>query len=204
MIFFNKKIREASSLLSKLPGIGPRQATRLAYFLSRENKERTLELARAISELSFAGVCQNCFFIHENGVHSENLCDICSNPSRDRKIIALVEKETDLISIENTENFSGTYLVLGDLKKNGILEEEQRKRIEHLKKNTKESLGGKAEEIILATNPTTFGDFSASMLEKELSPFADKITRLGRGIPTGGEIEFADADTLSASLKNRS
>jgi len=203
MTFSNQRLNNAIKKLTGLPGIGPRQATRLAYFLARQDNQRTLELSQSISQLTSASICSNCFFIHENDFGPDGLCEICSDPARQSNLIAIIEKETDLISLEKTNQFNGHYLILGDLKKNGILEDEQRRRIEHLKKNINQNLNSQAQEIILAINPTSFGDFSASLLSKELAPFATKITRLGRGIPTGGEIEFADEDTLSAALQNR-
>lgn len=200
----SKKIKEAVDRLSSLPGIGPRQAIRLAFFLSRSSRENTVRLSEAVRNLGEMKICANCFFIHENGSNGENLCEICSDPARSENIIAFVEKETDLLSLEKTGKFKGRYLVLGDLKKDGVLGPEERRRIEFFKSKIKKSPSGRIDEIILALSPTSFGDFSASLLEKELSDFAEKITRLGRGIPTGGEIEFADEETLSHALENRS
>ena len=115
----------------------------------------------------------------------------------------IVEKETDIISLERPRKFNGRYLILGELNKAGILESGQKLRLNNLKTFISKELGGQAEEIIIATNPTTYGDLSASIITKELAGFAKKITRLGRGIPTGGEIEFADEDTLGAALERR-
>jgi len=114
----------------------------------------------------------------------------------------VVEKETDLMSIEKTGSFDGVYMVIGELTRSGALEEEQKKRLETLKQTiAKKSI--QATEIILALNPTTYGDITASLIQKELAPYAKKITRIGRGIPTGGEIEFADEETLNHSLQRR-
>lgn len=117
-------------------------------------------------------------------------------------MIAIVEKETDLMSIEKAKKFLGRYLVLGDIGKDGILDPEQKLRLNHLKATVQKNFG-QAEEIILALNPTTLGDIEASLLAQELKPIAKKVTRLGRGLPTGGEIEFADEDTLGGALENR-
>ena len=103
--------------------------------------------------------------------------------------------------MERPRKFNGRYLILGELNKAGILESGQKLRLNNLKTFISKELGGQAEEIIIATNPTTYGDLSASIITKELAGFAKKITRLGRGIPTGGEIEFADEDTLGAALE---
>lgn len=123
----------------------------------------------------------------------------------------IVEKETDLISIERTKKFKGRYLILGDLKKGGFLEPEQKLRLNNLKSFIKKSCPDPAEgkpcqieEIIIATNPTTYGDLNAMIIQKELEGYAKKFSRLGRGIPTGGEIEFADEETLEQALERRS
>ena len=116
----------------------------------------------------------------------------------------VVEKETDLISIENTAKFPGRYLVLGPIPKIGMLSDWQKTRLETLKKFINGTLNGRAEEIILGFNPNSIGDFNAELIKKELSPLAKKTSRLGRGLPMGGEIEFADDDTLGAALDRRS
>ena len=116
----------------------------------------------------------------------------------------VLEKETDLLSIENTGKFPGRYFILGGVSKTGLMEDWQKLRLQNLKTFIEKTLGGQAEEIILAFNPTSFGDFGASLVEKELKPLTKKVTRLGRGLPTGGEIEFADDETLGSSLEGRS
>ncbi len=195
-----QQIRNFIDVLAKLPGIGPRQATRLAFHLIRSGKSKINEAARAIVELSSIKICTNCFFIHSN---EGNLCSICDNPHRVQNIIMIVEKETDLMSIERTKRFNGRYLIIGELTKGGILDEAQRLRMDHLKSVIEKTLGGQADEIIIATNPTTYGDLNAMVIKNELEGYAKKFTRLGRGIPTGGEIEFADEDTLEQALERR-
>lgn len=203
-------IKKFVDLFAGLPGIGPRQATRLAFYIVSTGKSNIEELAKIIYGLSDIKTCSLCFTSHNYEMRKEcentknNLCPICSNPQRRKDIIAVVEKETDLISIERTKKFNGRYLVLGDLKKDGVLESAQKLRLNSLKNRIKKELGGQAGEIILAMNPTTYGDLNASLIANELKDSAKKITRLGRGIPTGGEIEFADEDTLSAALDKRS
>ncbi|MDO8504447.1 MAG: recombination protein RecR, partial [Candidatus Liptonbacteria bacterium] len=103
-----------------------------------------------------------------------------------------------------TKKFPGRYFILGVIPKTGILEEAQKFRIQSLKSFIQKSPGEQADEIILAFNPTSVGDWNASVLKKELEPLAKKITRLGRGLPTGGEIEFADDETLEGALSARS
>ena len=115
----------------------------------------------------------------------------------------IIEKETDLVSLERPKKFKGRYLILGELLKSGVLESGQKLRLNNLKSFIKKELNGQAEEIIIATNPTVYGDLQAMIIAKEFNNMAKKITRLGRGIPTGGEIEFADEETLGQALERR-
>lgn len=115
----------------------------------------------------------------------------------------VVEKETDLLSLEKTGRFKGRYLVLGEMPRTGVLTSEQKRRLAVLIKTLEALPSGKAEEIILAFNPTGLGDFHASLVSKELSPLAIKMSRLGRGLPSGGEIEFADDETLGSAFEGR-
>ncbi len=205
-------IRKFIEIFSTLPSIGTRQATRLAFKLIDGGRAKIEETAKSVSDLKFLKICSQCFFVHQNpaqskglsGAGKDNLCDICGDANRRQDIIAIVEKETDLISLERTKKFKGRYLILGELSKTGTLESVQKLRLNNLKSWIKQKFGGQAEEIIIAINPTTFGDLNASMIAKELSGFAKKISRLGRGIPTGGEIEFADEETLTEALERRS
>ncbi|MEK7195178.1 MAG: toprim domain-containing protein [Patescibacteria group bacterium] len=194
-------IKKLSGSLSELPSIGPRQAIRLAFYLAARGAESNKNLAESIRELGNAKICERCFFIHQN---RENLCDICKDASRKQSAIMVVEKETDLISLEDTGRFNGRYLILGAIPKTGLLEGWQKLRLQNLKSFIEKELGGKAEEVILAFNPTSYGDFHASIITKEIGSLAKKVSRLGIGIPTGGEIEFADSDTLGNALQKRS
>lgn len=194
-------VQNVVDALSELPSIGPRQAVRLAFYLIGSGKESLSTLAASVDALRAIKICERCFFIHQN---DDNLCDICRNPNRKQNIIMVVEKETDLLSLENTKKFTGRYFIVGEIAKTGFLEESQKLRLQSLKKFIEKDLNGKAEEIILGFNPTSLGDFQASLILKELAPFAQKISRLGRGLPTGGEIEFADDETLGSALERRS
>jgi len=184
-------IKKFVEVFAKLPGIGPRQATRLAYHVANQGKSSVAEIAGAVSGLGNLNACSQCFLTTQNGA----VCDICSNPQRRKDLIAVVEKETDLISLEKTKKFPGRYLVLGDLKKDGVLNELQKMRLR--------TING-AEEVILALSPTTYGDINSAIISQELKDRAGKLTRLARGIPTGGEIEFADEETLGSALDHRS
>ena len=222
-------IKNFIALAAKLPGIGPRQATRIAFYLIRQGNTSLAQLAGAISRLETLKTCAQCFTPFEpaglrntSGLRNTNvyestnreneksgLCHICSNPQRNQAVIAIVEKETDVLSLEKAKHFTGRYLVLGELAKDGVLESGQKLRLNHLKADIKKRFGGppaglgQAEEIIIAVNPSTVGAIEADIMAQELKPFAKKITRLGRGLPTGGEIEFADEDTLTGALENR-
>jgi recombination protein RecR len=191
--------------LSELPSLGPRQATRLAFHLLRTGENNMRELSEAIAGMRTVKPCSRCFFVYQSdAVKNGGLCDICRDPRRAQNVIMVVEKETDLLSLENAGKFNGRYFIIGEIPKTGILEDWQKLRLQNLKSCTQKELQGKAEEIILALNPTSTGDFNASLLARELESFAKKISRLGRGLPTGGEIEFADDETLGSALERRS
>ena len=200
-------IKNFADAFSKLPSIGPRQAIRLAFYIASLGKNKIREISSVVSELNDLSTCARCFRTHTN---NSKLCSICSDHTRSKSTIAIVEKETELISLEKTKKFNGWYLLIGELHKNGELEPEQKLRLASLKNFIKKELrvspptsSGQAEEIILAVNPTVYGDLNAAILKKELGGYAQKITRLGRGIPTGGEIEFADEETLGQALERR-
>lgn len=200
-------IQKVADELAELPSIGPRQAIRLAFYLVSQDKETVKNLAASIDNLRNIKICERCFFIHQN---QDNLCDICRNPSRNQRAIMVIEKETDLVSLENTNKFTGRYFIIGEITKTGIIEDWQKLRLQSLKSFIEKNLtspsspSGQADEIIFAFNPTSLGDLQASLLIKELAPLAKKISRLGRGLPTGGEIEFADDETLGSALERRS
>ena len=193
-------IKRFVDILSSLPGIGPRQAIRLAFYAIQKGAGFQKEFADAVAELQKIKLCKQCFYIHES---KSGLCEFCESDHRDQSVILIVEKETDVMSIENTGKFNGRYLVLGDIRKNGILEADQKLRLQSLRKWITKELGGKAKEVIVGINPTTEGDILAGLIAEEMKPFAKKVTRLGRGIPTGGEIEFADKDTLGSAIDGR-
>lgn len=194
-------IQKVADELSELPSIGPRQAIRLAFYLVGRKKEHIRALALAVDGLRHIKICERCFFVHQN---DGDLCDICKNPNRNQSIIMVVEKETDLVSLENTRKFTGRYFIVGPVPKTGLLEDWQKARLASLKAFIQGNLGGQADEIVLAFNPTSLGDLQATLLMKELAPLSKKMNRLGRGLPTGGEIEFADDETLGSALDRRS
>lgn len=193
-------IRKLADALKELPGIGPRQAIRLAIFLAAQNGTIRSLLSDGLSALSDVKLCARCYFFHQG---TGDICSICADTSRDHSIIMVVERETDLISLENTGKFRGRYLILGPVPKIGTLADWQKDRLATLKSFAQKELKGQAREIILGFNPTSVGDFNATLIQKELDGLAKKISRLGRGLPTGGEIEFADDETLGSALEGR-
>jgi recombination protein RecR len=201
---YPKPIKDFIDKFSRLPGIGPRQAARLAFWLLNGEKNIREDLKKALENLSREiKTCQSCYFAIEN--NGDNKCHFCDNPARDHKIICVVEKETDLATIEKSGGYKGFYHVLGGLfsaldtaiPKN-LKIPELINRIESKKSGDK-----KVEEVILALSPTHEGDLTAHYLERLLKPLKVKITRLGRGLPYGSDVEFADAQTLSGALESR-
>ncbi|MFB6212208.1 MAG: toprim domain-containing protein [Candidatus Magasanikbacteria bacterium] len=192
-------IKNFVEVFSQIPSIGPRKARRLSFYLTKKGDSDFKEIKKALSDLERLDKCPKCFFVKRK---KEKLCEICLKSNRSNKKIAIVEKETDLISLEKAENFKGTYFIVGQNSASGSLTEKQKSRIEYLKKRIKKS-DQKAKELIVATSPTTQGDFLAKIIKEKMEGFAEKITRLGRGLPTGGEVEFADRETLRKALERR-
>jgi recombination protein RecR len=195
-----KPIQKFIDVFSKLPALGPRLVTRLAFFLVNLDRNSLGELESAFAALKTLDRCERCFFLKES---SKKLCDICANPARDKGLVAIVEKETDLLALEATGRFNGQYLIFGELPERGVLEVAQKLRLQSLKARIDRELGGRAKEIIIALNLNSFGDFVADLIRQEFRDKAEKVTRLSRGIPTGGEIEFADEETITSSLEGR-
>ena len=201
MMKLPEPVQKVADELAELPSIGPRQAVRLAFHLVGRDKGELRGFAAAIDALCGVKICTQCYFIHQN---EGALCDVCANPARNQRVIMVVEKETDYLSLENTKKFAGRYFITGPVPKTGFLEAWQKTRLAALKKYITDELGGQADELIFAFNPTTLGDFQAGLILKELAPLAKRVSRLGRGLPTGGEIEFADDETLGSALERRS
>lgn len=198
---FPEPIQKFVEKFSKLPSVGPRQATRFAFFLLKQGRKEIEDYARLLLDLSKSvKICPQCFYTALDGENSNDVCDICKDKSRNVGTICVVEKETDLISLEKTQKYRGLYHVLGGQISPLDPESYKQIRIKELLERVKKS---EVKEIILATNPTLEGDLTARYLEKILKPFSLKISRLGRGLSTGGDIEFADPDTLGNALEQR-
>ncbi|MDO8436146.1 MAG: recombination mediator RecR [bacterium] len=196
---YSPAIKKLIDLFSKFPTVGPRTASRFVFYLLKLPKEEIDSLISSIAELkSNVKICKLCF----NPFQGESeLCEICQDPRRDKTLFCVIEKETDLTSLEKTKKYQGFYFILGGtistLKKTDI----EKLRIKELEERIKNS--PEIQEIILATNPTTEGEATALYLERLLKPFGKKITRLGRGLPMGAELEYADEETLSSAIKGR-
>lgn len=200
MMDLHDPLKRFVDLFSRVPSVGPRQAIRIAYHLIRLDPSQRRELQDAIASLESISTCPRCFFPHQHA--TETLCAICRNTNRDQRTIAIIEKETDLLSLERSRTYNGRYFIIGVARVNS--ENKMREtRLAILKKQIAEECGGTADEIILAISPTTYGEVAAATLMKELQPLTARISRLGRGIPVGGEIEFADEETLREAIRRR-
>ena len=191
-------IEKLIKIFSKFPTVGPRTASRFVFYLLKLPKEEIDDLISAIFTLqNSVKVCSLCFNPFEG---EGELCEICKNPGRDKSLICVVEKETDLDSIEKIKRYKGLYFILGatlsSLKKDDI----KKIKTEELLNRMKDP---QVKEIIIATNSTTEGEATALYLERTLKSSGKKITRLGRGLPKGSELEYADEETLSSALESR-
>lgn len=182
--------------LSKLPGIGRKTAQKLAFFILTMSEEEAKGISRAINEVKEkARFCTQCFNITEKEV-----CNICSNSSRDRSKICVVEEPSNILVIERSKSFNGVYHVLL-----GALSPIDGMTPDRLKINELVDRVGKNEikEIIIATNPNTKGEMTAQYIREMLKPFDVKVTRIAYGLPIGGDIEFADEVTLGKAIEGR-
>ena len=182
--------------LNKLPSIGRKTAQRLALHILKSDKDEVKKLAQALVDLKEkANICNICFNISESEV-----CDICSSEKRDKSSICVVEEISDVIAIEKTNEFSGTYHVLG-----GVLSPLSGKDAESL--NINELIHrvseGNIQEVILALNPDTEGETTSLYIAKLLKPYQLKVSRLARGLPIGGDIEFTDEATIGRAVLGR-
>jgi recombination protein RecR len=184
--------------LERLPGIGPKTASRLAFFLLRTSEEVSDSLAEALTDLKARiAFCQDCFNITEAG---RERCEICESSQRDGTVICVVEEPLDVVALERIGAYKGKYHVLqgvlspiegigpDDLKIRSLLERLQR---------------GGVQEVILATNPSMEGEATAQYLHPRLQALGVHVTRLARGLPVGGDLEYADQNTLLRALTGR-
>lgn len=203
--FLPKTVQDLIDQFSRLPGVGPKSAQRLTMHLLYSPESRAHELADAIGQLKEGlQFCTTCWNVADN-----ELCMICTNPDRNQQQICVVEEILDVVALEKTLEFHGTYHVLhGVLSPVDGIGPEQLK-IEALAariKKLQQEQGENAHplEIILATNPSLEGETTAMYLVRLLKPLGVRITRIARGLPAGGDLDYADDLTLSRALQGRS
>ncbi len=180
----------------RLPGIGPKSATRLAYHILAMDREQSRQLAEAIIEAKEKiGYCSVCFNLTDC-----DPCQVCSSDNRDVGLVCVVEEPQDVAAMERTREYRGRYHVLhGSLSPlDGVGPDELR-----LKELLARMQGGEIKEVIMATNPDVEGEATAMYVARLLKPLGVKVTRLGHGLPVGGDLEYADEVTLSKALENR-
>ena len=183
--------------LSKLPGIGKKTAQRLAIFLLKSEDPQVDNLINAIKDLKLKlRFCVRCFNLSE-----EEFCNICKNEKRDKSIICVVEEASDVMAIEKTHEYRGLYHVLGGVLSplSGVTPESL-----HIKELLKRFETEDFKEVILALNPDTEGETTSLYLSKLMKPFGITVTRIARGLPIGGDLEFADDATIGRAILNRS
>jgi recombination protein RecR len=184
---------------SRLPGIGPKTASRLTFYLLRNPAERTLSLAETLRELHDKVLfCSQCFNIAES-----NPCSICNDENRDQATLCVVEEPLDVLAIERTRDYHGLYHVLhGKIAPTEGIGPEDLKIAELIDRIRGSQVAVK--EIIIATNPNLEGEATARYIARQLEGSPAKITSLARGLPIGGDLEYADEITLSRALSGRS
>lgn len=195
-VYYPKPLARLIGEFEKLPGIGPKSAQRLAFYVMRVPEEETRALADALTALrgsiTFCRVCHN---------YSEgDICDICADPRRDHSFICVVAEPRDLIAMEKTNEFKGVYHVLQGVISplEGVMPDKL--KIKDLQQRIAE---GRVKEIILATNPTVEGDTTSMYLANLLKPMGVKVTRIAHGMPVGGDLDYADQATLIQALEYR-
>ena len=195
MLYTSEALQQLIEEFAHLPGIGRKTAQRLALYILKQDREDVVRMARALvnvkERIRYCSVCWNITEIDP--------CSVCSSTRRDKSLICVVEEPNDVIAVEKTNEFKGLYHVLGGSLSplDGIGPEELKIR-ELLSRITPE-----VTEVILALNPNVQGEATTLYLTKLLKPLCPRITRIARGLPVGGDLEFADEATLSRALEGR-
>lgn len=195
-MYYPEPISKLIDGFMKLPGIGPKTASRLAFFVLGMKEEDVMDLAKALvnakRNLIYCSQCQN--------ITDVDPCRICGDPTRDRSVVCVVQDPKDLIAMERTREFSGDYHVLhGAISPMDGIGPEDIRIPELLKRLHNEEI----KEIILATNPTIEGEATAMYISRLIKPTGIRVTRIARGIPVGGDLEYADEVTISKALEGR-
>jgi len=211
---YSPLIQKLIDIFSKFPAVGQRTAGRFVFYLMKLPDQEIDQIIKSIKELKTGiKLCEFCFNPFETAQLDtpnvgKNLCQICRNDSRNKKILCIVEKETDLVSIENIKEYKGLYFILGGtvsaLKKENLDKLRVQELLERIRNPFIHGITTPGfDEIIIATNSTSEGEATALFLERTLRPMNKKITRLGRGLPVGGELEYADEETLKGAFEGR-
>lgn len=193
-----ESIQSLVTALERLPGIGPKSASRLAFYLLRASEDVAQDLSTALANLKAnTAFCSECFNITDAG---RERCEICESHKRDPSLICVVEEALDVLALERTGGFQGKYHVLQGVLSpiEGIGPDDLK-----IKQLTERVARGGVEEVIIATNPSMEGDATALYLRQQLEPMGVKVTRLARGLPVGGDLEYADQNTLLRALAGR-
>lgn len=191
-------LQDLINAFSRLPGIGPKTASRLTFYLLNAPDDLSGDLADALQALKTSTAkCQTCFNITTAG---RTECEICTNSERDASLLCVVEEPLDVLALERSSGFQGRYHVL-----HGVLSPIEgigpdNLRIAELLDRVRE---GSVKEVILATNPSMEGDATAMYLQQRIHPLGVRVTRLARGLPVGGDLEYADPNTLLRALAGR-
>lgn len=196
MMYASKYLEEAVESISRLPGIGKKTALRLALHILKSDESEAFRLSEAITKLrTQTGSCKIC-----KNICDDELCEICKSNSRDRTTVCIVEESKDILAIENTSQYNGLYHVIG-----GTISPLQGIGPENLniESLTERVSDNEIKEIILALSPNMEGDTTAHYISKKLVDFNVKISTIARGIPLGGELEYADEITLGRSIVTR-
>ncbi len=191
-------IQDVINALSRLPGVGPKTASRLAFYLLRGTDDLSQDLAKALTALkSSIGYCERCFNITVSG---RQFCEVCSDQRRDPSQICVVEDPLDVLALERTGGYRGLYHVLhGVLSPIEGVGPEDIRIAELMVRIAEEGV----TELILATNPSMEGDATAMYLQQQIGLDGVRVTRLARGLPVGGDLEYADQNTLLRALMGR-
>lgn len=195
MSVYGASVTKLIEKFESLPGVGHKSAERMAFFLLRKSEEEVKDFADAIFEarkqLKFCTVCQN--------MSDKDVCDICANAARDKSVICVVQDPKDVQALERSREFGGTYHVLhGTISPmNGVGPDDI--RIKELLRR----LDGTVKEVIVATNSDVEGEATAMYLARLIKPLGVTVTRIARGLPVGGDLEYADDVTLGAALQHR-
>ena len=201
---FPAPIQKLIAHFQKLPGIGPRQATKFALRLTKMSSGELKAMANDVANLkSVIGECKECFMLFDKPTtNSVSLCQFCRNPQRDKNKICIVVNDHDALAIEKTKTYDGLYHILGG--QVSLLDKEENRSLSLL--GLKNRIGRQSKEtseVILALNATADGQATVLYLEKFLAEAGVKLTRLGQGMSTGSEIEYADDQTLINALRHR-